>query len=379
MSAVAALLLMGTQSVAAQNDNDKEETRTYPYAFVGIQGGAQAVLNGYAIKDVVTPIGAVNAGAWFSPALGARVHVNGWKSKVGIKDIGTYKFSYGAASVDAMINLTNAFSKTDDHFFNVILLGGLGANKAYGHKYETLVNGENIYYWTGTTPTSPVSKTELASRVHNHVAFQTRVGIMFDLNVAEHLSVNLEANFNHIGSRGYAYTFNNAKGWQGMALFGLTYKFGGKKHKPAPTPAPEPAPVVEQKPEPKPEVKPEPKPEPKPVVEKKKEKTEVKIYYAIAKSQPEGAEAQKVDEIGKWMQQHPTSTATIKGYADKNTGNAEINERYARERAEGIAKTLTEKYGIDASRLSVSSYGDTVQLEKKNDDNRLVIVLAEEK
>lgn len=367
--AASAFFLTSSLTATAQDNKyaDREETRNYPYAFVGVQHGMQAVLNGYNFWDVVTHVTAINAGAWFSPALGARVLVNGWKSKEGVKDLLTYDFTYGAAGIDAMINLTNAFSKTDDHVVNVILLGGLGANKAWGHNYLDIDN----YVYEG----DPAARLELGSRIHNHVAFQTRVGLMFDVNVGKHWSVNLEGDFNHIGSRGYAHEFNAAKDWQFLGMLGVTYKFGGKARKPAPEPAPAPAP----KPQPKPEPKPEPKPQPKPQPVAKKESMKKEIFFVIARSVPEGSEAVKVGDVASWLKAHPTATATIKGYADKGTGNAQLNERYARERANNVAQELTEKYGIDASRLSVSSYGDTVQPMSANDDNRVVIVVAGEK
>lgn len=377
--AASALLLAGTLTAQAQDDKyaDRTETRTYPYAFIGAQGGAQAVLNGYSFGDVVTGVGAVNAGAWFSPSLGARVQVGGWKSKVGVKNFGTYDFTYGSAGLDAMINLTNAFSKTDDHAFNVILLGGVGANKAWGSNYASLhdANGHS-YVYTGDPAKSYV---ELGSPVHNHVAFQTRVGLLFDINVTRNLSLSLEGQFNHIGSRGYAYEFNAAKNWQFVGLLGVTYKFGPKAKKAEPVrEEPAPAPVEQPKPQPQPEVKPEPKQEPAPV-EKKKESMTKQVYFVIGKNQPRGAEADKVAQAAQWLKDHPTATATVKGYADKGTGTAAINERLAKQRAVNVAQTLTNKYGIAASRLTVSSYGDTVQPFANNDDNRVVIIVGEEK
>lgn len=381
--AAGALMLAGMQTAIAQNENNngKEEVRTYPYAFVGVQGGVQAVLNGYKFGDVITPVGAVNAGAWFSPALGARVQVNGWKSKEGVKGFGTYDFTYGAAGIDAMVNLTNAFTKTDDHVFNVILLGGVGVNKAWGHNYRSLTDAAgNNYYYNGNPVTS---KTELGSRVHNHVAFQTRVGLMFDFNIGRNWSVNLEGDANHIGSRGYAHEFNAARNWQFVGLLGVTYKFGGKKAKAAPAPAPAPAP--EPKPEPKPQPKPEPKPQPKPETkpqpkpEVKKESMRKEVFFVINKTTSAAAEAAKVEAAAQWLKSHPAATATVQGYADKGTGNATINERLAKQRAQNVARMLTEKYGIEASRLSVSSDGDTVQPFSRNDDNRVVVIVAEEK
>jgi outer membrane protein OmpA-like peptidoglycan-associated protein len=50
--------------------------------------------------------------------------------------------------------------------------------------------------------------------------------------------------------------------------------------------------------------------------------------------------------------------------------------KYAKQRAEKVAKALQEK-GIAASRMDVSSYGDTVQPFSENDRNRCVIVVGE--
>ncbi|MBR1593396.1 MAG: OmpA family protein [Alloprevotella sp.] len=381
MLAALALILSVVQTASAQ---DREETRKYPYAFVGVQGGAQFVANGYKVTDVLTPIAAINGGVWISPALGVRAHVNGWQGKEGVwnstTDFGNYEFTYAAGTIDLMVNLTNAFSRTDNHAFEVILLGGVGANKAWGHKYNEIPN----YTWDGT----PAPVVEIGSKAHNHVAHYDRLGIQFNLNLGQNWALNLEGQANHVGSRSYAHEFNGAKNWQIAALLGLTYKFGAKAKK-APV-------VVDTKPvvieDPKPTVIEEKKPvsvdKPKPVVvEEKKPIVEERrpmsiyyeIHYAIAKSEPVGTEAEKVASLAAWMKENPKAKATIKGYADAGTGNARINARYAQERAEGVKKLLVEKYGIDASRLEVSSFGDTVQPFSENDSNRVVIAVAESK
>lgn len=66
---------------------------------------------------------------------------------------------------------------------------------------------------------------------------------------------------------------------------------------------------------------------------------------------------------------------TVTGYADAGTGNAKINARLAQERAEKVAKIL-KGYGIDESRITVESKGDTVQPFSENDRNRVVIAVA---
>ena len=65
------------------------------------------------------------------------------------------------------------------------------------------------------------------------------------------------------------------------------------------------------------------------------------------------------------------------GYADAGTGTADVNRRISEKRVNKVAKLLTEKYGIEASRISSSFKGDTVQPFKANDENRVVIGLSE--
>ena len=68
---------------------------------------------------------------------------------------------------------------------------------------------------------------------------------------------------------------------------------------------------------------------------------------------------------------------SIVGYADKGTGNPEINVMYAERRAAQCKDALVNKYGCDASRISIDSKGDTVQPFAENDKNRCVIIDSE--
>lgn len=377
-SLLAALVLTaGIAQVATAQNTEKTETRTYPFWFIGVQGGGQAVLNGYKVKDVVTPIGAIQGGAYFSPALGARLQVNGWKSKEGIKnsitDYGTYRFDYVGANLDVLINLTNAFSKTDDHLFNVILAGGIGINKAWGMNYRQVPG----LTWNGT----PAVRDEVGSRTHNHVAHNDRIGLILDFRFNKNWSLNLEGTANHIGSRTYAINYNAGRDWQLHALVGLTYTFGKCKKCTKSAPVPAPAPVEKPVPAPAPKPTPAPTPE-KPKTEtvtpRQLAETSVEVFFGLAKTEPVGAEADKVARFAEWLRQHPTAKATVKGYADAGTGNPTINKRYAEQRAQIVKELLVKKYGIDASRLNVSSCGDTVQPKAYNDDNRVVIGVAKE-
>jgi flagellar motor protein MotB len=98
------------------------------------------------------------------------------------------------------------------------------------------------------------------------------------------------------------------------------------------------------------------------------------FFYAIRLSDPTANAT--IDKIVEWCNKYPTKGISISGYADKGTGNPKINQGYAKQRADKVAKILQQR-GIAASRMTVNSYGDTVQPFPENDKNRCVIVVGE--
>ena len=97
-------------------------------------------------------------------------------------------------------------------------------------------------------------------------------------------------------------------------------------------------------------------------------------FYKIRLSDPDPDAV--LNKIVSWCNKYPQKGISIKGYADRGTGNPKINVGYAKARAEKVAKALQDK-GIAASRMTVESFGDTVQPFDENDRNRCVIVVGE--
>ena len=88
-------------------------------------------------------------------------------------------------------------------------------------------------------------------------------------------------------------------------------------------------------------------------------------------------DAGKIDKIMEWANEHPKANIVLTGYADKETGNAGVNKRIAKQRANAVKKALVEK-GIAEDRLKIEVKGDTEQPFANNDDNRAVIAFGEE-
>lgn len=81
-------------------------------------------------------------------------------------------------------------------------------------------------------------------------------------------------------------------------------------------------------------------------------------------------------EVAHFMKTNEDVAVTVIGYADRETGNPSLNEKYARERAERFRNELIGRYGVDPNRISVDYKGDRVQPFKENARNRCVIIDA---
>ena len=336
-------------SISAQDAAEQLDYKPAPYMFIGLQGGAQTTFCNYDQLKLITPTASVSFGAFFTPTVGARLHVNGMWNKSGIKPDFTYNYKYVTTDLDLMLNLCTLFGRSTYYPLNVYLIGGIGLN--YAWENDDLLN----------------SSYSLPFAWENRLSHNARVGAMLDYNIAKHWSINLEVSANSLSDR-YNSQVNYRDDWQLTAQLGLAYKFGFKAK-----PAPAPVVVVKEEPAPKPVVKEQPKPQP--VVTKKPE-LRTEIFYAIREVVPVGAEKAKVDNLIKFLKENPQTKVSVTGYADVGTGNPKINLGYSQGRAQNVAKALTDA-GIDAARITVDAKGDTVQPFAENDKNRVTIAIAE--
>lgn len=364
----AALLMLSVAVPAGAQRTCTKDYKPAPYNFITLQGGGQLTFTDYHhYERKITPITAVSFGRFFSPAVGARLNVSGWQNKGGIKAIDrTYEYKYITPSLDLMVNLTNIIMPSRCHTpLNVYLIGGLGLSYAWDN------DDLNDLRAAGAV-NLPMAWDD------DRLTHSFRAGVQLEANLCKNVALNLEVDANNLHDR-YNSKLNNRGDWQLQALLGLTFKFGYKKQavKAVPVPVvvkkeePAPAPVV---------VKEEPKPAP--VVEKKEEakpeKYRTDIFFTINSAVIRPAEAVKVERLAEWLKAHPKAKAELTGYADAGTGNAGINRRLSEQRTMAVAKQLIRKHGIAAERIRTGFKGDTVQPFSNNDDNRVVISIAEE-
>lgn len=337
--------------MAQESTDDGKDYKPFPYMFVGIQGGAQTTFTNYDNSKLITPTASVSFGSFFTPVVGARLHVNGAWNKGGFRyydadnnkvDLGKYDYNYITTDLDLMVNLVTLFGKKDYYPVNLYLIGGIGLNTAWNNDDAYAMKDEMPFAWTG-----------------KRLSHNGRVGAMLDVNLCKNLSVNLEVAANSLSDR-YNSKIADKDDWQLTAQLGLAFKFGYKK---------KPAPVEEwatridtiwyddvQY---------------TPRTENGDAKWEV--FYNIRES---GFTAEsEIKAIGAFLKDYRDCKVTVKSYADKGTGNPTINMEYSKQRAENAVKGLTDA-GVDASCISSEYFGDTVQPYEENDKNRVTIITA---
>lgn len=385
---LAVMTLCGVVTASAQITEEAYQEalklgyRPYPYSFVQLQGGLGATLTNKAVSDLMVPTASVSFGRFFGSGVGARLHVNGWQSKGGFRSIDdTYKFNYINTDADLLLNLTNLFSKTNRHFVDVILVGGIGLNYAWGNDDLDAILGS-------TNPPAESTSNAWGTNGNSRKSLYShnlRAGVLFDFNVAKNWSIGLEVDANSLSDR-FNSKYSNRDDWMITAQLGVTFKFG---FKPPRTPDPilvKPVKPVEPKKE---EVIETPvdttptvvaPPPPPPVVEEKIPALKEAIYYFESKRELDESNQweTKIQRVVDWAKKYPKGKITVTGYADKGTGIPERNLKYSQERAENVAKALREAGVPDSMIVSVEGLGDTIQPYPDNNDwNRCTIIEGE--
>ena len=353
LTAAVALLMAG----AAQ-----AQTNTWnSYSFIEAQGGVQLTSTNAPMDKLITPTAALSFGHYFTPVVGARLHVNAWQSKSGLSSTDQYyKWKYVTPDLDLLLNLTNLFGKGSDHALNVILLGGVGLNYAWDNDE---LKGLNL----------PANTMPLAWD-KNRLSHNLRAGVRLETNQAKPIGLSLEVNANSLDDRFNSKT-NDADDWMFTAMLGLNFRFGQKKA--APKYITKTIEVVDTVWVDEPttiKVK-----EKRPVEKMEKKSIREVVFFNIRESNADEAAGieKAIKDIADLMKTSDDATFTVTGYADKGTGNPRINKGYAQKRADAVTEKLVKEHGIDASRVKSDSKGDTVQPFEENDKNRCVIVTGE--
>lgn len=357
------IILMGGCFTASAQEVQQTREVFNPHWFVGAQFGAQETLGEIKTSKLFSPNAQVYAGYQFNKMWALRLGVGGWQSKGGFtlqNSSYDYKWYYVAPTLDVMFNVTNALCGFNaNRLVDFNLLAGVGANIEMDNSEATALKSE-------LAPKGVVMRNYWSGHRASAVG---RMGAALDFNVSKRVAIGVEGNANFVSDH-----YNSKKApncdWYFNVLAGVKVKLG-KVTKTVPVKScckmqtridtvylDKTKTVTIEK-------------------EAKREKIRRDIFFTITSHEVSNVEMKKVEDIAAYLNRWADAKVTITGYADKGTGNPEGNIVYARNRAEIVAKLLTDKFGIAPNRIVVDSKGDTEQPYDINDLNRVSICIAE--
>ena len=91
------------------------------------------------------------------------------------------------------------------------------------------------------------------------------------------------------------------------------------------------------------------------------------ILFDFDKTELTAADKAELDALGEFMKDRPKSYAVLAGYTD-NIGIEDYNEYLSQQRTEMVARYLSEKYGIDESRLVLHWHGSDNPIASNDTD-----------
>lgn len=331
-----------------------------PHWFVGVQAGGAADVGEATFSQLLSPAVQFSTGYNFTELFGVRGTLSGfWARNRYAYPAAKYRWNFIQPAVEARLNLSSLLLGMDPYRKTHVYLFG-GAGVAYSFSNDKAVAADKRY---------GIDFQKLWRHDRWNPVF--RAGVEADFQLTEQLALSVEANANllpdHFNSK---LGRKDNKDWHFNALVGVTYSIG-KTHgrteevyetyyREVPRQVVRVDTVVVEKPV-----------EPAPVVEEKIEFT-VNVQFAINQSVIRSGQMPKLYRLVRYLNEHPNAYVRLSGYADRETGNSEINERLSRERTLAVSQWLQSE-GIDEERIRRFALGDRVQPFDLPEDNRVTI------
>ena len=333
--------------------------------FIGANVGTQMYIGDNFSKGkagkLITPTFEINVGKWFTPGIGLRLGFGGYQAKgyslenegFAYKRVDTdlYRTKFGILHLhgDVMLNFTNLFcGYREDRLYNAIPYVSIGYLRGIDNNENELSGG---------------------------IGFINR----FRLNKAWDLNLELKGNINNDVIDG----IRGGKNMEGSAaiMVGATYRFNRRDWtKGTGISAAEMQAVQNQLKSMNEENASlrnrvnalEEEKRNQPVVTETKasnklpDATEYVAFFDINKAYLSEKEAVNLEAYANLIKKYPENKFIITGYADKQTGSAEFNERLSKLRAEAVYNTLVDKYGVNKDQLTMEYKGGVDTMFREN-------------
>ena len=340
--AILALALLAAFSFSAK----AQEFTPYPY--LQLQGGVSYDFGDASFPQLLSPAAQVAVGYQFVDCWSVRFALNGWQAKYTSEGTNTlYGFKFVQPNLDLVLDWgAGLFGWRPDRPVTVYSFFGVGTaiGLENGKANDLAAAGENFpllwqpakFFWN------------------------TRAGIGTDIRLSDRVALNFE-----FDTQFHPESFNSRKNPDVAAgpdvhlvlLGGLKFYLGARPKKAKPVVVP-----TYEKPkreEPKKEYREEPvqqKPDEQPIYQG----ADVDIFFDLNKSVIRDDQVNTLNRLVSFLRNTPDAKVKLDGYADKQTGNAEINQELSELRVIAVRQYLVSR-GIDQSRISTAAHGDRVQ------------------
>lgn len=331
---------------------EPERTMFLPHLYLDLQGGGAYDVGEAKFSDLLSPALQLGLGYRFHKVLGARLAVSGmWARNKYAYPEEKYRWNFIQPSLELNADLGALFCGWNpQRLFNPYVFAGAGV--AYAFNNDDAVEADKRF---------GVDFQKLWKDDRWNPVVRAGVGAAFRLT--DRVALTLEGNANmmpdHFNSK---HGRHDNRDWHFNALVGVRVNLGDSYRR---TEA-----VYETI---------IPQPAPQPVVEQPKEKIQftVNIQFVINQSVIRSNQMSKLRKLLKYLEEHPTAFVRLTGYADKETGTPQINDRLSRERASVVAQFLMDE-GVNESRIRKFAKGDRVQPFDIPEDNRVTICFVYE-
>ena len=328
-----------------------------PHWYLSFHGGGAYDVGEASLTQLLSPAVQVAVGYQFNDLFSVRGTLSGlWARNRFVYPLVKYSWNFIQPSVEAVFHPAPLVFKDYNFstFFNPEVFAGVGM--AYSFNNGDAVNGNKIF---GVN----FSKLWEDGRLNTSIRF----GLGSDFRLTDNIAISVEVNGHMLPDH-----FNSKRGkgnnrdWHFNALVGIKFTLGKSHGKTEP----EYEKVQQQLPGQQFVFA---KPEEPPVVEKTEEEMlrfKVNIQFTINRSDIRRNQMSKLNNLLRYLQEHPNAYVRLSGYADRETGNAKINLRLSRERSQAVSQWLQDQ-GIDESRIRRYAKGDTVQPFDLPEENRV--------
>ena len=324
-----------------------------PEPYIQIQGGASYDFGDASFFNLLSPAAQVAVGYNFVDCFSVRLAVNGWQAKHTSEATSTlYGYKFVQPNLDLVLDWgAGLFGWRADRPVTIYTFVGAGSAIGVENRkaMELAAAGEYFkYLWEPTK-----------------FFWNTRSGLGTDIRLSDRVALNFE-----FDAQFYPESFNsrqNPKVESGpdfhfALLGGLKINLGWRPKKV--TPAPAPAPTY-QRPEPAParpqrQVTDEPARNVQPAEQRIELGADVDIFFDLNKSVIRDDQVNTLNRLVSFMRNTPDAKVKLDGYADKQTGTADINQELSEQRVIAVRQYLVSR-GIDQSRISTAAHGDKVQ------------------